>query len=331
MPNKFERILESKFIPNSLLEASVLFAYDRNGFKRHQQYFNPADTYKDLSNKTYVVTGANSGIGFATAKNLAQKKARVFLFCRRSKAGKVATKKIQKETQNPKVYSVPCDLSQAESIVKASRILLDEYKVVKLCGLIHNAGTYSDKPDFLSAKIETTWMVHVYGPYLLSMLLLEPLKKAKPGRVVWVSSGGMYIQKLTAKKINQKPKKQNGFVTYAITKRAGISLMQKCAQKYPEIFWAGMHPGWVNTPIVIDNLPVFQKTLQTILRDPDQGADTSVWLASHKEVNKLQNGQFWFDRKKAKTYPLPFTEESQKVRDMLFEKVNLFARTYPLK
>jgi dehydrogenase/reductase SDR family member 12 len=80
-----------------------------------------------------------------------------------------------------------------------------------------------------------------------------------------------------------------------------------------------LHPGWADTTAVRTSLPRFHSLMQSVLRTAEQGADTVVWLAASARP-KGTPGQFWFDRRVAVEYPLPWTRETQGARDELFAR-----------
>jgi hypothetical protein len=81
-----------------------------------------------------------------------------------------------------------------------------------------------------------------------------------------------------------------------------------------------MHPGWVDTPGIESSLPGFHSLTKSILRTPEQGADTIVWLASAKEAG-LSSGRFWLDRRPRETVVFPKTRESEAERQTLWNKL----------
>ena len=98
--------------------------------------------------------------------------------------------------------------------------------------------------------------------------------------------------------------KYNGTKQYAIAKRAQVTLNEMLAQRYPEIEFVAMHPGWADTPGVQQSIPLFRKLTAPILRTTNEGADTIVWLSC---VHPLPgtNGTFWSDREVRPTHKTP--------------------------
>jgi len=159
----------------------------------------------------------------------------------------------------------------------------------------------------------------VVGPFLLTRLLRESLEKSSDGRVIWVSSGGMYSRRLNLEDPNWKGRDYDGVLAYAETKRAQVILAELWAEELrggPVVVNA-MHPGWADTPAVQDSLPRFHKVTRHILRTPAEGADTVVWLAA-SEQGRRSTGRFFFDRRERRTHLIPITRESQKDRRALW-------------
>jgi NAD(P)-dependent dehydrogenase (short-subunit alcohol dehydrogenase family) len=147
----------------------------------------------------------------------------------------------------------------------------------------------------------------VLGPHLLT-------RRLAPERVIWVSSGGMYAQKLRVDDLEYRDGEYNGTTAYARTKRMQVVLSELWAR---ERWSASGHPGWVDTPGIAHSLPTFGRVTRPILRTTQQGADTFVWLAAAA----VPSGRFWHDRRPRPTHYLPFTRESAEDRRTLWDFV----------
>ena len=161
----------------------------------HVVGFNEDGDGVDMSNKVVVITGANSGIGFELATYAAGKKASVYMFCRSDSRGEAAREKIVKLTgASPgNVKVVQCDVSSLSSVVGA----VEEFKKNegRLDCLVCNAGVLLNERTETADGHETTLATHLlFGSYALGKLLL-PTIDAGSGRVIFVSSGGMYNTK----------------------------------------------------------------------------------------------------------------------------------------
>jgi len=122
---------------------------------------------------------------------------------------------------------------------------------------------------------------------------------SSPSRVITMSSGGMYTECLTVSGLEMSDEQYQGAQQYARAKRAQVVLNEIWASKIPasDIVFHSLHPGWVNTPGIVEALPRFSKVLLRLglLRKPRDGADTMVWLSADKQAVKT-NGKFWHDR-----------------------------------
>jgi NAD(P)-dependent dehydrogenase (short-subunit alcohol dehydrogenase family) len=300
---------------NALLDASIYFSFDRTGFARHARGFAPQDLDVDLTGKRCLVTGANSGIGFATAEALARRGARVELLCRNAERGRAAEATLRQSTGNEHVRFEQVDLSDLEGIRRW--VLAREDQPVDV--LVHNAGVLPSERILTAGGLEATFATHVAGPFLLTQLLRESLEAAPAARVIWVSSGGMYAKRLSLDDLDWSRRRYDGVAAYAQTKRMQVVLSELLAARWegPVRFHA-MHPGWADTPAVRTSLPTFWKFTQGRLRSPGQGADTVIWLAVSERAGH-SSGAFWFDRAPRSTHLLPGTRESESERSKLWE------------
>ena len=299
---------------SALLDPTVVFSFDRSGFERHAVEFDPEELETELGDARCVVTGANSGIGFETARALADLGAEVVLVCRNAERADAAVERIRTETGNPRVRAVLADLSDLASVRELARELGD----APLDVLVHNAGVLPNERVESADGREITWATHVLGPHLLTRLLRERLSEAK-GRVVWVSSGGMYARRLELEDPEWLERDYDGVLAYAETKRAQVVLARRWARELTAdgVMVASMHPGWADTPAVRESLPRFHELLGGRLRSPAQGADTVVWLAAAEPARGL-SGRFVFDRAPTREYWLPGTRESRADRKALW-------------
>jgi dehydrogenase/reductase SDR family protein 12 len=259
---------------------------------------------KDLSGKEFIVTGANSGIGFATATELAKRNATVYMVCRDQTRGEEARQKILEQIvdQKPRVQLYLADFGSIESIKQFAEEFKKDHTKVDV--LINNAGALFPEEKRTPEGVELSMAVSMGGTYLLTGLLFPLLKEAK-GRVINVSSGGQYLVKLDPKDFegsSRTGETYDGAVAYSYAKRGQVELTRKWVEetKGSGVTFHSMHPGWAYTPAVVNSLDSFTKKHKHMMRNPEQGADTIVWLAIADEPNQT-NGRFWLDRHEVKT------------------------------
>jgi NAD(P)-dependent dehydrogenase (short-subunit alcohol dehydrogenase family) len=297
----------------ALVDPFIVNSFDRTGFRIHALRFDPNDLDVDLAGRRCLVTGANSGIGFETARALADLGAEVVLLCRNQQRGEEAAARIRAETGNARVSLEILDVSDLADVRAAgARLAASPVDV-----LVHNAGVLPDARAETDDGLERTFATHVVGPFLLTQLLRERLAQSPDGRVIWVSSGGMYTRSLNLDDPNWNEREYDGVVAYAETKRAQVVLAELWAQAFggTSVVVSAMHPGWADTPSVATSLPRFHRVMQKLLRTPAEGADTVVWLAASPKAR--ETGRFWFDREPRRTHLLPFTRHSeQQARDL---------------
>jgi len=311
---------------DGVLDRSILYAFDRSGYLRHQRAFDPADLECSMRGKVCLVTGANSGLGRAIATGLARRDATVHLLCRDPERGSAARDAIADETRNPHVHLDLVDVSSLASI----RDFAGHLEAPRVDVLVHNAGVLPPERELTPDGLELTVATHLVGPFLLTSLLRSKLRAA---RVVFVSSGGMYAKRLDLDAMLSTAGPYDGVAAYAYTKRGQVVLSEMWAR---ELSAAGtivnaMHPGWAATKAVERSLPRFWRLMRKRLRTPEQGADTALWLAVAERVAG-ETGKFWFDRRPVPTHLLRRTRERGDERERLWRWCEAHARgaTSPL-
>ncbi|KAI4339685.1 hypothetical protein MLD38_024598 [Melastoma candidum] len=272
--------------------------FTKSGFLKHAKKFKSEDMETRMEGKNCVVTGANSGIGYATAEGLAARGATVYMVCRNKEKGEAALSEIRAATGNVNIHLEICDISCVNDVkLFASRF---SSKDQPLHVLVNNAGLLENKRVTTTEGYELNFAVNVLGTFSLTELMLPSLEKAAPdARVITVSSAGMYATPLTTD-LQFSDAKFGGVAQYARNKRVQVSLTEKWAEihKGKGIGFYAMHPGWAETPGVAKSLPDFSNTFSGKLRTKEEGADTVIWLALHPK-EKLSSGAFYFDRAEA--------------------------------
>lgn len=306
-----------------LLDRSVVLSFDRTGFERHRRRFRAEDLDVDLTGKVALVTGATSGLGLATAKGLAARGATVHLLVRSAERGRVAADAVagaaQAAGRPPRVAVEDVDVSRLDSIAAFAA----RFDAPAIDVLVHNAGVLPSSLERTPDGLERAWATNVAGPFALTCLLQAQLARAKDARLVTVSSGGMLTQRLDLELVEWKGRRFDGVVAYAQTKRAEVILSELWAEHFAgtAVTTSAMHPGWADTPGVQTSLPRFYTLTRAILRSPEQGADTVLWLAVAPHLAG-QSGSFWFDRERASTHPLARTRETAEDRARLWTLVS---------
>ncbi|XP_027923171.1 dehydrogenase/reductase SDR family member 12 [Vigna unguiculata] len=302
--------------------------FTKAGFLDHSKNFKPEDMEVQIPGKNCIVTGANSGIGYATAEGLAKRGATVYLVCRNKEKGEAALSEIQTRTGNQNVHLEICDLSSVNEIKSfTSRF---SKRNVPVHVLINNAGILEQNRVTTPEGFELNFAVNVLGTYTMTELMVPLLEKASPdARVITVSSGGMYTSPLT-KDLQYSESNFNGVVQYARNKRVQIALTEKWAKIYENkgIGFYSMHPGWAETPGVAKSLPSFSERFSGKLRTSEEGADTVIWLTLQPK-EKLVSGAFYFDRAEApKHLTFSGTSDSHAIIDSVVESLHSMASLF---
>ncbi len=299
-----------------VVDPFIVSSFDRTGFRIHSLTFRNEDLDVDLSDRRCLVTGANSGIGFETSLALADLGAEVVMLCRNAQRGEEAAARVREQTGSKRVALEIVDMSDLGSVRDAAARLASAPVDV----LVHNAGVLPDERIETDDGLELTFATHVVGPFLLTRLLQSALEKSPDGRLIWVSSGGMYTRRLNLEDPNWERRDYDGVTAYAETKRAQVVLARLWSEELQGSGVAvnAMHPGWADTPAVQTSLPGFYRVTRSILRTPAEGADTVVWLAAAPRAGET-SGRFFFDREERTPYLLPFTRESEEARRDLWD------------
>jgi len=307
---------------DAALDASIVFSFDRSGFARHARAFRPTDLAVDLAGRVCLVTGANSGIGRASSLALAERGAEVWLLCRDPERGGEAEASLRRHSGNPNVHFAPLDVSRLGSV----RVFAARFPRERVDVLVHNAGVLPARREETEDGIELALATNVIGPFELTRLLEAKLRASAGARVIFVSSGGMYTQGLSCADACWCARPYDGVRAYAQTKRMQVVLAELLAERWKAtpIVCHAMHPGWADTPSVHASLPRFWRLTRSILRTPEQGADSVVWLAVAREAAR-RSGLFWFDRAPRRAHLLPFTRESGDERRRFWALVNELA------
>lgn len=295
------------FLSNAL-DAAVVPGFSKIGYAIRKRLGNwqPISSF-DLRGKTVVITGPTSGLGEQVARQLALTGANLVLVARNEEKCARVINEIAPLCTGSKPVFVRAEMGDLESVRSACAAIEQQFTHIDV--LIHNAGALLNTRQVSPQGIEQTIASHVVGPFLMTTLLL-PLMSG--GRVVTVSSGGMYSSGLPAfdkgETLEMPAHKYGGSKQYAIAKRAQVTLTKMWSKREPQTEFVSMHPGWADTPGVQESIPGFRRVTAPILRTASEGADTIAWLAA---VNPLPgaSGTFWSDREIRPAHKTPLSKK----------------------
>jgi retinol dehydrogenase-13 len=207
---------------------------------------------KDLSEKIYIVTGANSGVGLETTRQLVKQGGHVIMACRRPEAGEEVAKSFSGLKGSYEVIKL--DLADLQSVRDFAAEFLKKYD--RLDGLACNAGLASmvRDPQYTKDGFELTIGVSYFGHFLLTELLLDILKKSAPSRMLIVSSvvhagNGNGRPKVHLEDLNYKTRPYNNMAAYAEAKVATVLYAKELAERLEgtSVTTASVHPGWARS------------------------------------------------------------------------------------
>ena len=289
---------------DAVLETTVVGSFTKIGYEARRRMYHWQDLGSlRMDGKIVVITGGNSGLGLVTAKVLARAGATVRIVARDAERGERARVEISSAGDHDAGLYV-ADLSSLDDVRRLASEMRE--REPRLDVLVHNAGALlPERRESLDGH-EMTFATMVLAPFLLTAEL-APLLRSTPGsaRVLFVASGGMYTQSLDVDALEMGSGDYSGAKAYARAKRAQVVLAEEWAKRMRDdgIAVHAMHPGWADTPGLETGLPGFRTLLGPILRSPDEGADTIIWLAAAEEPGRV-TGKFWLDRAPRSTQKL---------------------------
>uniref|UniRef100_A0A9J8DFN2 Dehydrogenase/reductase 12-like a n=3 Tax=Cyprinus carpio TaxID=7962 RepID=A0A9J8DFN2_CYPCA len=304
---------------NSAWFLKGLTEFTKGAYLSESKNFVEKDLETSVAGRSFMITGANSGIGKATAMAIAKKAGTIHMVCRNKDKAEEARAEIVKESGNKEIYVHILDLTETKKVWEFAESFKKKYKTLNV--LINNAGCMMTKREENDEGLEKSFASNSLAVYILIKSLIPLLEKSPEPRVITVSSGGMLVQKLRTGNLQSQRGRYDGTMVYAQNKRQQVVMTEQFAKAHPNIHFSVMHPGWVDTPTIANAMPDFHSSMKERLRTPEQGADTVVWLAVSEAAVKNPSGRFFQDRQMVSAHlPLAWTHSSQ-LEDQKFMSV----------
>lgn len=268
-----------------------------------------------MQGKVCLVTGATNGIGKISALELACMGATVIVVGRNPQKLNATVADIRAAAGHERVYGEQADLSLMAEVRALARRIEADYD--RLDVLLNNAGGIFTSREVTAEGLEMTFALNHISYFLLTHELLDLLKSSAPARVVNVSSGahqavsGMNFDDLQSKK------RYVGFSAYGRSKLANVLFTYELARRLAGtgVTVNALHPGAVSTGFGINNRGIISQLMfrvfQVMTMSPQEGAQTSIYLASSPEVANVTGS--YFDRSRAvRSSPASYDESAQR-------------------
>ena len=267
-----------------------------------------------MQGKVCLITGANSGIGKATALGLAQMGATVVMVCRDRVRGEEAQQEIRTQSANNAVDLLLADLSSQQSIRQLADTFRQRYPHLHV--LINNAGAgFTQRQESIDG-LEMTFAVNYLAPFLLTNLLLDVLKDSAPSRIINIASDNHRFVRLDMQDLQLKHR--YGFLrAYGRSKLALLLFTYDLARQLQGtgITVNALEPGPTSTTFgQKDAGPVARmllKFVSSLFRSPEQGPQTTLYLASSPEVKTI-TGKYFVKSTPRRSSALSYNESLQR-------------------
>jgi NAD(P)-dependent dehydrogenase (short-subunit alcohol dehydrogenase family) len=248
-----------------------------------------------VKDKICIVTGGNSGIGKATVEGLARRGATVVIACRDPDRGQAALGKMTANSGSTALHVMQLDLASLGSVRAFAAAFIAKF--TRLDVLVANAGVMTRRRQITADGIEMDFGVNHVGHFLLTDLLLPLLKKSAPARIVVVSSsmhtgGTIDFDDLASEKSWRG--------AYPRSKLANMLFVRALAKRLEgsKVVVNGLHPGGVSTELARDFPAPIRMVARWIFKSPEQGARTSLYLATAPEVAAISGRYFVSSKEK---------------------------------
>ncbi|HYT01162.1 MAG TPA: SDR family oxidoreductase [Thermoplasmata archaeon] len=244
-----------------------------------------------MANRVWIVTGANSGIGKATALGLARLGGTVVMACRSPTRGEAARAEIVRESGNPHVAVMIVDLASEASVRAFAEEFTRTYP--RLDVLINNAGVYTSHREMTEDGLERQFEVNYLSEFLLTHLLLDPLKRSAPSRIVNVSSSAHEGGTIRFDDL-QGEQRYGGFRAYNQSKLAQVLFTRELATRLvgSGVTVNACHPGVIRTNLGMGGASPIVRFVRMFFKSPEKGAETPIFLAASPEVEGVTGKYF---------------------------------------
>jgi NAD(P)-dependent dehydrogenase (short-subunit alcohol dehydrogenase family) len=253
----------------------------------------------DIKGKTVVITGANSGLGKAASAALAAQGAHIVMICRSPERGRAAQAEIKAESGSDAVDLILADLAVQAEVRRAAEAIMQAYP--RLDVLMNNAAVWVNTRKVTPDGIELQLAVNHLAPFLLTNLLRERLvaTAAETGeaRVVTVSSDAHRFARIRFNDLQSK-RLYIGALYYGVTKLMNVLFTRELARRLEGtgVTANALHPGTVNTQL-FRFAPLMNALFGGLLRSPQRGAQTQIYLAASPQVSGI-TGQYFNDEQR---------------------------------
>ncbi|MFD4328278.1 SDR family oxidoreductase [Nocardioides sp. NPDC058538] len=254
----------------------------------------------DLKGRTFLVTGANTGIGKETVRGLAGRGARVILAGRSAEKTEAAIREIADETGNTELDFVALDLGDLDSVRRAAVDILTENEPIHV--LINNAGL-AGKRGLTKSGFEMAFGTNHVGPFLFTELLREHIAESGPGRIVSVASVAHFDAKegIDWKGVRRPTVTRTGFAEYGVSKLANVLHAQELGRrlKGTGVTTYALHPGAVASDVWREVPFGLRHVMKLFMKSAVEGAQTSLYCATSPEVSE-HTGRYYDDCRERK-------------------------------
>jgi NAD(P)-dependent dehydrogenase (short-subunit alcohol dehydrogenase family) len=268
-----------------------------------------------MKDRVCVVTGATSGIGRAAAFELARRGARVAVHGRSREKCERAVAEIKSASGNDRIDAFVADLGSQEQVRALAAALLGRYPKIHV--LLNNAGLFNASFSETVDGIETTVAVNHLASFLLTNLLLDRLRESQPARIVNISSEAHRFGELDLDDLEFRRRKYRALRVYGVSKLLNVLFTNDLAGRLEGagVTANALHPGVVNTGLGDNNPPsVLSRAMRLtkfLMRAPEKGAETSIFLASSPDVEG-ETGKYWVDCREKRARDISYNRELQR-------------------
>jgi NAD(P)-dependent dehydrogenase (short-subunit alcohol dehydrogenase family) len=248
----------------------------------------------DLTGQTILVTGANTGIGRASARALADRGATLVLACRSEAKGRTAAAEITRQTGNDRVTVLELDLGDLDSVRACAAAFLSQDRPLHV--LLNNAGLAGQR-GVTPSGFEIMFGTNHVGPFLLTALLLDRLTASAPARIVNVASDAHRSARgIDFEAVRRPTRSRTGMAEYGVSKLANVLHAQELARRLEGtgVTTYALHPGVVASDIWRRVPWPIRPLMKLRMVSTEDGARTSVYCATSPEVVN-DSGRYYVD------------------------------------